>query len=61
MAEIDAQVTAYVEWAATQGLDPDETATLKAYGRAGKASRYMLDCMADALYIGGGESDWRRH
>jgi hypothetical protein len=59
-AEIDTTVTAYVAWAQDKGIDPDEVATLKAFQRAGKCSRYVADCIADALYIGGGESDWRR-
>lgn len=56
----DNHVTRYVNWAKENGHDPDEVSTLKRYEKEPGIGRSHTNYLADQLYIGGGDIDWRR-
>jgi hypothetical protein len=56
----DEHVTRYVDWAKTRKYDPDDVETLKRYEREPGVGRAHTNFLADQLYVGGGERDWRK-
>lgn len=56
----DEHVTRYVDWAKQRKYDPDEVETLQRYEREPGIGRAHTNYLADQLYIGGGDQDWRR-
>lgn len=57
----DEHVERYLDWARQRKYDPDTVDTLKRYEREPGVGRAHTNFIADQLYIGGGESDWRRN
>lgn len=57
----DHHVTRYVNWARSKGHDPDEVDTLKKYEKEPNVGRAHTNFIADQLYIGGGDQDWRKN
>lgn len=55
----DEHVSRYVDWAKSRKYNPDEVDTLKRYEREPGVGRSHTNFLADQLYIGGGESNWR--
>jgi hypothetical protein len=62
MSDLALAVDDYVAWCRDRDdANPDTVATLKAYQREEHMSAKHADYIADQLYLGGGESDWRSH
>jgi hypothetical protein len=57
----DSHVTDYVNWAKREGHDPDHPKTLKRYEALPGIGRAHTNHIADQLYIGGGDENWRQH
>jgi len=56
----DGHVNDYVNWAKGEGHDPDHVKTLKRYEQLPGIGKAHVNHIADQLYIGGGDSDWRK-
>jgi len=56
----DDHVENYRRWAQQEGREPEHVNTLKAYEKTPGVGRAHADFLADQLYVGGGESNWRQ-
>jgi hypothetical protein len=56
----DSHVTDYVNWAHSEGHDPDHPKTLKRYEALPGIGKAHTNHIADQLYIGSGDADWRK-
>jgi hypothetical protein len=56
----DSHVSDYVNWAQGEGHDPDHPKTLKRYEQRPGIGKAHTNFLADQLYIGSGDQDWRK-
>lgn len=61
IAFTDDHIAKYIAWAHSEGHDPDHPKTLKRYEQQPGIGRAHTNHIADQLYIGGGDHDWRQH